>query len=64
MKKWKAELVIVLVLLSIGLGFWWYKATDEKRTANVEYKKLIKFSQRQAVEIAIIEQVSNGTEEE
>ncbi len=56
--KLKIELIIVLVLLVAGLGIWWFVATEAERTADREVEAMIKYAQRQALEIAIIEQAS------
>ena len=48
---------IVVVLIIVGSGFWWNSNKDE-RAADAEIETLIKFAQRQALEIAIIEQAS------
>ena len=48
---------IVVVLIIVGSGFWWNSNKDE-RAAKAELKTMIDFAQRQALEIAIIEQAS------
>ena len=58
MKKWKLELIIVVVLLVAGLGVWWFVATKDDRAADAEVELMIKYAQKQALEIAIIEQAS------
>ena len=58
MKKWKVEVIVILLVLLVGLGIWWFITTKDERAANAQYLRLIKFSQRQAVEIAVIEQAS------
>lgn len=45
----KKIVIVVLVLLVIGGSVQWFRSTKEIRT-------MIKFAQRQALEIAIIEQ--------
>ena len=51
------KIVIVFVLLAIACGgLWWYLDSAPKRKAKVEIEAMIKFAQRQALEIAIIEQ--------
>ena len=56
LKKWTYELIIVVVLLCIGLGVWWFVATKDVRQAEAEFEQLVKFANRQAVEIAVIKQ--------
>jgi cbb3-type cytochrome oxidase subunit 3 len=58
MSKWKIEAIIVAVLICVGVGVWWYAATNDVRKANAEYENLVRFAEKQAVEIAIIEQAS------
>lgn len=58
MKKWIYEAVIVVVVLCVAGGIWWHQSTKEQRRADAQYEQLIKFANRQAVEIAIIEQAS------
>ena len=53
------KIVIAIVLLLItGGSVWWFVSTKEERAVKAEYDLLVKFAQRQAVEIAIIEQRS------
>ncbi len=54
--KWGYELIIVAVLVVVGLGIWWFVATKDERLADVQLEQLVKFANRQAVEIAIIKQ--------
>lgn len=61
MKKWKYELIIVVAALCIGLGGWWFVATKDERAEKAELEMMINFAQRQALEIAIIEQASKLT---
>ncbi len=58
LSRWKIELGVIAVLLVIILSVWWFVSTKDERTANAEIEVLIKFAQRQALEIAIIEQRS------
>jgi predicted negative regulator of RcsB-dependent stress response len=58
MKKWMYELIIVVALACIGLGTWWFIDTKDARLANAKYEQLVKYAQRQSVEIAIIEQAA------
>jgi hypothetical protein len=58
MKKWKVEIGVVVLLIIAGLGTWWFIATKDSRLANAQYSKLFKYAQRQAIEIAIIEQAN------
>ncbi len=55
MKKIVAVIVLIVV---IGGGVWRYVETAPQRKADAEIEALIKFAQRQALEIAIIEQSS------
>jgi hypothetical protein len=54
----KKIVIGIVVLVIIGGSIFWLNFTKETRAANAEYKKLVKFANRQAVEIAIIEQTS------
>lgn len=57
--KWTYELVVVAVLLIVGGSIWGgFVATKETRAAKTEIENMIKYAQRQALEIAIIEQSS------
>ena len=58
MSKWKIEAIVGAVLICVGLVTWWYFATNDARKADAEYKQLVRHAERQAVEIAIIEQNS------
>ncbi len=53
----KTIIVVALILIVCG-GIWWYMDTAPKRKAKAEIKMMIDFVQRQALEIAIIEQSS------
>jgi len=53
----KIVIGIVVLLVLAGLG-WWFVSTRDARKAEAEYEMLMKFAQRQAIEIAIIEQRS------
>ncbi len=52
---------IIVGLVIAGSGFWWNSKKDE-RAAEAELETLIKFAQRQALEIVIIEQASKLTD--
>lgn len=53
------KLVIAIVLIAVFCGsVAWYMETAPERKTNAEIKVMIKFAQRQALEIAIIEQSS------
>ncbi len=58
LSKWKYEVIVVGLALVIGLGVWWYVATEPQRKVKAEIKVMIDFVQRQALEIAIIENSS------
>ena len=58
MKKWKIEVLAALIIAIGGGGFWGVAATGPQRKAMAEYKSLVAFSKRQAVEIAVIEQAA------
>jgi len=58
MKKWKIEIGIVVLVIVIGFGIWWFIAIKNSRLATAQYNQLLKYAQRQAIEIAIIEQAS------
>ncbi len=62
LSKWSYELIIVAVLVMVGLGTWWYVDTAPQRKADAEVEIMIKYAQRQALEIAIIEQASKLTD--
>ena len=51
------QIVVALVLTAlIGSGVWWYIDTEPQRKADAGIETMIKFAQKQALEIAIIEQ--------
>ncbi|KKN59763.1 hypothetical protein LCGC14_0538530 [marine sediment metagenome] len=53
------KIVALLVLLAVICGgVWWYADTAPQRKAKAEIETMINFVQRQALEIAIIEQSS------
>ncbi len=53
------KMVVVVILIAIVCGgVWWYMETAPQRKAKAEVKAMIDFVQRQALEIAIIEQSS------
>ncbi len=54
----KKIVIAVVVLLNAVVAVWWFVTTKETRAAKAEYKMLVIFAHRQAVEIAIIEQRS------
>lgn len=58
MKKWTYELIVVVVVLLIGGAGWWFNSTKDERQADAQYEQLVKFANRQAVEIAVIEQAA------
>ncbi len=49
----KIGIGIVVLLVIAGSFFWW---NSDERKAGSEYKRMVVFAERQAVEIAIIEQ--------
>ncbi len=51
------KVVIGVLLSGIVVGVW-LNFTKDNRSANARQKQLIKFAERQAVEIAIIEQAA------
>lgn len=53
----KIAIGIVVLLVIGGTAFWWNSTKDE-RAEKAEIETMIKFAQRQALEIAIIEQAS------
>ncbi len=56
MKKWKIEVTIVLMLIGIAIGIWWFIDTNPERKTNAQFEQLVKYANRQEVEIAIIKQ--------
>ena len=54
----KKIVIVVIVLLIAGGSIWYFVSTKDSRAAKSEYKMLVKFANRQTVEIAIIEQRS------
>ncbi len=51
------KVVGVLILMAVVLGgIWWCMETAPQRKTKAEIKVLVDFAQRQALEIAIIEQ--------
>lgn len=58
MRKWTYELIVVVALIGIGLGVWWFIATKDERAADAQFERLVKFANRQQVEIAVIKQAA------
>ncbi len=56
LSKVKIELVVIVLLIIVGLGAWWFVATKDARFSKSQYKQMVRVANRQAVEIAIIEQ--------
>jgi hypothetical protein len=56
MSKFKIELAVVALLVVIGLSCWWVVKTSPERKVKAQYKNLVRFANRQEVEIAIIKQ--------
>ncbi len=56
--KWTYEVIIGAVLIVVGLSVWWFVNTAPQRKAAAEVETMIKYAQRQALEIVIIEQSS------
>ncbi len=54
----KKIVIVVLLVVTLCGGVWWYMDTAPHRKAKAEVKAMIDFVQRQALEIAIIEQSS------
>ena len=54
----KKIVIIAAILLVVGGSVYWFVSTKNVRTRKSEYKALIRYAQRQLVEIAIIEQTS------
>ncbi len=57
----KIVIGIVVLLIISGAAYWW-NATKDERAAKAELGIMIKHAQRQALEIAIIEQASKLTD--
>ena len=58
----KKIVIGIVVLLIIGGAAYWWNATKDERAAEAELETMIKHAQRQALEIAIIEQASKLTD--
>ena len=56
MKNVKDKIIIVLILAVIAICVSWFISTKGLRAEQREYKELVRIANRQAVEIAIIEQ--------
>ena len=54
--KWTYELIVVVVVLCIVGGILWFVSTKDERAANVQFERMVRFANRQQVEIAIIKQ--------
>lgn len=50
--------LIAAVLLCVGGSVWYYVSTNDVRKADAQFEQLVKLANRQAVEIAVIEQTS------
>ena len=57
----KIVIGIVVLVIVCGSVYWWNSTKDE-RAAKAELETMIKHAQRQALEIAIIEQASKLTD--
>ena len=49
---------IVIVVCILCLAAYWFISTNDRRVKDAEYETLVRVAERQAVEIAIIEQAS------
>ncbi len=58
LSKWKWEVIVISLVVAIGLACWWADSTKAQRAEDKEIDVMIKYAQRQALEIAIIEQAS------
>ncbi len=58
LSKWKWEVIVISLVVAIGLACWWADSTKAQRAEDKEIEVIIKYAQRQALEIAIIEQSS------
>lgn len=58
--KWTYGIIVILILAAAI--FWRFDSTKERRAQEAEIQALIKFAQRQALEIAVIEQASKLTD--
>lgn len=59
--KWTYELIAVAVLFCIVGGACWLQATwasKDQRQADAQFEQLVRFANRQQVEIAIIKQAT------
>ena len=56
--KWSYKLITVAALVCVGLGTWYFISTKEERAYSDYTRTLTMYAQRQAIEIAIIEQAS------
>ncbi len=52
----KKLVVMIGLVVVVCAGIWWFESTRESRIARAEFKQLVSFAERQAVEIAVIEQ--------
>ena len=60
--KWSYKLITVAALVCVGLGTWYFISTKEERAYSDYTRTLTMYAQRQAIEIAIIEQASKLTD--
>ena len=60
--KWTYEIIVLLVGAILAGSGWYWSATKDDRIAEAELQVMIKYAQRQALEIAIIEQASKLTD--
>ncbi len=54
----KKIVIGIVVLLVVGGAVWWFVSTKDERAAKAELDTMIKYAQKQALEIVIIEQAS------
>ena len=58
----KKIVIGIVVLLVAGGAVWWFVSTKDERTSKAELETMIKYAQKQALEIVIIEQASKLTD--
>jgi len=57
-KRRYGKIVLLIVTVCIGGFLWWFVSTKEVRAEEAQYERLVRFANRQTVEIAVIKQAA------
>ena len=56
--RWICEIIIVVLVVGLMLGIWWFVATKDEWAMDAQYEQLLRFANRQSVELAVIKQAA------